>query len=450
MLERLEEKFDGIFRKLKGLSKISSKNIEDGIREIRLALLEADVNYKVVKDIISDITDKALGQEVFKKVSPLEQFYKIVYDELIAYLGTETPELNLKSGETTVIMMVGLQGSGKTTTASKLAYFLKDKANVLLVGADVYRPAAKDQLRVLAEKEKFAFYTEDHQDAVLIAQNALKYAKKNIHNVLILDTAGRLHIDDEMMNELSRLKKEINPHEILFVADSMAGQNIVDVAASFNEKLNLTGIILSKFDSDSKGGAALSIKKAIGKPVKFIGVGEKIKDLEIFYPDRIASRIMGRGDILSLVEKTQKVIEEDEAEQLAKKMMSGNIDLNDFLTQLKMMRKIGSFSSIMQMMPLPGNMKNVDASKAEAEIKKMEAIIFSMTKKERGLYKIIESSRKRRIAKGSGTTIRDVTMFIEHFQKMGKMMKKLSKNMKMVEKLMGSQKIDMNMLGKGF
>jgi len=252
------------------------------------------------------------------------------------------------------------------------------------------------------------------------------------------------------MNELSRLKKEINPHEILFVADSMAGQNIVDVAASFNEKLNLTGIILSKFDSDSKGGAALSIKKAIGKPVKFIGVGEKIKDLEIFYPDRIASRIMGRGDILSLVEKTQKVIEEDEAEQLAKKMMSGNIDLNDFLTQLKMMRKIGSFSSIMQMMPLPGNMKNVDASKAEAEIKKMEAIIFSMTKKERGLYKIIESSRKRRIAKGSGTTIRDVTMFIEHFQKMGKMMKKLSKNMKMVEKLMGSQKIDMNMLGKGF
>lgn len=441
MLERLEQKIEGVFRKLRGLHKISEKNIEEGMREIRLAFLEADVNYKVVKDFVGAIKEKALEQKVLQNVSPVELFYKIVYDELVNFLGGAAPELNLKPAETTVIMMVGLQGSGKTTSSAKLAYYLKEKANVLLVGADVYRPAAREQLRILAESENFAFYTEEHQDAVKIAQNAVKYAKKNLHNIVILDTAGRLHVDNELMQELVDIKKAVNPHEILFVADSMAGQTVVEVAGVFNERLDISGVILTKFDSDAKGGAALSIKQTLGKSVKFIGVGEKIKDLELFHPDRIASRLLGRGDILSLVEKTQKVIEEDEAEEMASRMMSGKLNLNDFLAQMEMMSKLGSLSSVMGMLPLPSNMKHMDTDAAEKQMRRMKAIVQSMTAKERDNWRLIESSRKRRIARGSGTTMRDVTSFLDQFQKMGKMMKKMSKKTKMLEKILQTQKI---------
>jgi signal recognition particle subunit SRP54 len=427
---------EGVFRRLKGLHRISEKNIEEGIREIRLALLEADVNYKVVKDFVASIREKTLGEEVHKKVSPVEQFYKIVYDELVNFLGGEEPKLDLKAGDTSVVMLCGLQGSGKTTSAAKLGLFLKAQSSVLLVGADVYRPAARDQLRILAEKENFAFYTEDHLDAVKICKNAVKYAKKNLHNVVILDTAGRLHLDEDLMKELEEVKKAVQPDEILLVADAMAGQSVVDVAVAFNERLDLSGVVLTKFDSDAKGGAALSIKETTGKPIKFIGVGEKLKDLEIFHPDRIASRLLGRGDILSLVEKTQQVIEEDDAERLAKKMMKGKLDLQDFLTQLRMMRKIGNLESIMGMLPLPGQLKNMDTSAAENELKKMEAMILSMTPRERENFRIIESSRKRRITKGSGTTMRDITRFLDQFQKMGKMVKKFSKKAKMLEKFL--------------
>ncbi len=436
MLERLESKIEGVFRKLKGLHKISEKNIEEGIREIRLAFLEADVNYKIVKEFVSSIKEKSLNEKVYKNVSPVEQFYKIVYDELVEYLGGGEPGLNLNKGEVSVIMMVGLQGSGKTTTAAKLANQLRSDANVLLVGADVYRPAAKDQLQVLAEKENFGFFTEDHKDAVKICKNAIKHARKNLYNVVILDTAGRLHIDEELMQELADIKKEVKPEEILFVADAMVGQTIVDVATSFNDKLDISGVVLTKFDSDAKGGAALSIKKTIGKSIKFVGVGEKIKDLELFHPDRIASRILGRGDILTLVEKTQQVIEEDDAEVLAKKMMSGKIDLNDFLKQLQMMKKLGSLGNILGMLPLPGMIKNMDTDAAEKHLGKMQAMIQSMTPGEKTNFRIIESSRKRRIARGSGTTMRDITQFLDQFQKMGKMVKKMSKKTKMLEKLM--------------
>lgn len=443
MLERIEAKFEGIFRKLKGLSKITESNIEEGIKEIRLALLEADVHYKVVKEVVEEIKTKAMGEKVLKNVQPVEQFYKIVYDELLSLLGGKEPTLASKPGDITIIMMVGLQGSGKTTSSAKLANYLRDKSNTLLVGADVYRPAAKEQLRILAEKEKFGYYTEDHKDAVKICQNAIKHAKKYLYNTVILDTAGRLHIDEELMDELKKIKKETRPDEILFVADSMSGQTIVDVASTFNDKLDITGVILTKFDSDAKGGAALSIQKATGKQVKFIGVGEKIKDLELFYPERIASRILGRGDILSLVEKTQQVIDEQDAEKMAQRMMSGKMDLNDFLSQMKMMRKIGSLSSIMGMLPLPSHIKNVDPEKADREIKKMECMVQSMTKKERSNFRIIESSRKRRIAKGSGTTIRDVTFFLDNFQKMEKTMKKFSKQFKMFENMMPKDMKDM-------
>lgn len=441
MLERLEGKFSSVFKRLKGLHKISEANIEEGIREIRLALLEADVNYKVVKDFIENLKALSIGEKVAKSVSPVEQFYKIVFDTLVEFLGGEKSELQIIPGQVSVIMLTGLQGSGKTTTAAKLANFLKDKASVLLVGADVYRPAAREQLRILAEKENFAFYTEEHQDAVKICANAVKFAKKNLHHIVILDTAGRLHVDEELMDELARIKKEVKPQEILFVADSMAGQSIVDVAQAFYNTLSVHGVVLTKFDSDAKGGAALSLKKTLGLPIKFVGVGEKIKDLELFYPDRIASRLLGRGDIMSLVEKTQQVIEENEAEALAKKMMAGKMDLQDFLTQLKMLKKIGSFGSIMEMLPLPAEVKNMDSGAAEKELGKMEAMILSMTKKERENFRLIESSRKRRITKGSGTNMRDVTRFLDQFQKMGKMVKKLSKKTKMLEQLMQNQNI---------
>jgi signal recognition particle subunit SRP54 len=327
MFEGLQNKFQGVFKKLKGLGKISESNIQEGIHEIRLALLEADVNYKVVQEIEKELTQKAIGEKVHTKVSPIEQFYTIVRDELLKFLGNEETPLNLPKGKTGVILLAGLQGSGKTTTAGKLANLLKKDHSVLLVGADVYRPAAKEQLKILAEKVGVEFFTQEHDDAVAIVKNALKYAKKNLITAVILDTAGRLHIDEALMKELKAVKNVSEPDEIFLVADSMMGQNVVDVARSFNDLLNIDGVILSKFDSEAKAGAALSIKYVTGKPLRYLGVGEKMEDLEVFYPDRVVSRLLGRGDILSLIEKTQNAIEEEDAEAMAKKMMDGKIDL---------------------------------------------------------------------------------------------------------------------------
>jgi len=442
VLDRLQEKIKDVFRNLSGSGKISEKNIEDGIREIKLALLEADVNYKVVKEFVDEIKRESIGQKVISNVNPVDLFYKIVYEKIKEYLGPENKGFDIKPGKTNIVMLVGLQGSGKTTTAAKLAYFFKDKASPLIVGADIYRPAAKEQLRNLAVSNNFAFYTED-KDPVTICKNAINYAKKNLHNLVILDTAGRLHIDNELMKELVDIKKAVLPDYIFFVADAMVGQSIVDVAKSFDEHLDINGVILTKFDSDAKGGATLSIKKVTGKSISFIGVGEKIQDFEVFYPERIASRLIGRGDILTLVEKTTKAIEEYEIKEMTEKMMSGKMDLEDLLKQLKVLKKLGGVSAVMEMLPLPSGVKNADPSE---EIKKMEAIILSMTPLERKNYRILNISRKKRIVGGSGTTMRDITKFLDNFQKMSKMVKKFSKNAKILEKFMTSNKnvLDLN------
>ncbi|XP_069673872.1 signal recognition particle protein-like [Periplaneta americana] len=453
MFESLQTKLGGIFKTLRGNSKITENNIVDGIKEIRLALLEADVNYQVVKDLEQKLIHRVLGEKVYQNVEPVEQFYKIVYDELVALLGNETQEkLNLPKGELGVVLLVGLQGSGKTTTAAKLAFKLKKETSVLLIAADVYRPSAKDQLRVLSEQVGVAFYTEDHNNARKIVENGLKYAKKNLIQVAIVDTAGRLHLDEELMKEIKDIKKISKPQEIFFVADSMMGQNAISVAAAFNQSVDITGVVLTKFDSDAKAGAALSIKQITGKPIRYIGVGEKLSDLDVFYPDRIVGRILGRGDILTLVEKTQQIIEEKDAEEMSKRMMAGQLDLNDFLKQIQMMRKMGGLGSIIKMLPMmPANLKSADPERMNKEFGKMESMIFSMTRKERKNYKIIESSRKRRIAKGSGHTMRDITLFMEQFQKMGKMVKKFSKNAKLFGNP-GSEELnlDPNSLAKNF
>ena len=441
MLDRLQEKIKDVFRNLSGLGKITEKNIEDGLREIKLALLEADVNYKVVKDFVDEIKREAIGQKVVANVDPVGLFYKIVYDKIKDYLGGEGKEIEIKPGKTTVILLVGLQGSGKTTTAAKISYFFREKTSPLLVAADIYRPAAKEQLRKLASDNNIAFYTDDN-DPVTICKNALNYAKKNLHNLVIIDTAGRLHIDENLMEELIKIKKTVSPDYIFFVADSMVGQTIVEVAKSFDEKLDINGVILTKFDSDAKGGAALSIKKVIGKDIKFVGVGEKISDLEFFYPDRITSRLLGRGDILTLVEKTSKAIEENEIKEMTEKMMSGKMDLEDLLKQLRIIKKLGGISGVIELLPLPG-VKNVDPTE---EIKKMESMILSMTPMERKNFRILNPSRKRRIVNGSGTNMRDITRFLDNFQKMSKMVKKFSKNAKILEKFMSSKKdvLDLN------
>lgn len=430
MFDKLQDRLQGVFKKLKGLGKISENNIQEGIEEIRLALLEADVHYKVVQALEKTITQKAIGESVHQKVSPLEQFYTIVQNSLIEFLGTEEKNLALPKGQMGVILLAGLQGSGKTTTAGKLAYLLKKDHSVLLVGADVHRPAAQEQLKLVAEKVGVEFFTQDHHDAVKIVKEALKWAKKNLYTAVILDTAGRVHVDQELMAELAEVHQVAQPHETLLVLDSMMGQNVVEVAQSFHNLLDIDGVILSKFDSDARAGAAISIKYITGKPIRYMGVGEKMEDLDVFYPERVVSRLLGRGDILSLIEKAQTVIEEDNAEKMAQKMMEGHFDLNDFLMQIKMIKKLGDLKKVMGMIPLPG-IQHVDAQKATQQFSKMESMILSMTKKEKANYKIIDTSRKKRIAQGSGTSLRDLNLFMEQFQKMGKTFKKMSKKAKL-------------------
>ena len=426
MLENLGNRFQDIFKKIRGHGRLSESNIKDALREVKMSLLEADVNYKVVKDFTNKISEKAIGTEVIKGVNPAQQFIKLVNDELIELLGGTSSKLTKGLRNPTIIMLAGLQGAGKTTFAAKLAKFLKKQnEKLLLVGVDVYRPAAIKQLQVLGQQIGVDVYSEENsKDVVGIATRAVEKAKEINATYMIVDTAGRLHIDETLMEELKELKRAIKPQEILLVVDAMIGQDAVNLAESFNNALSVDGVILTKLDGDTRGGAALSIKAVVGKPIKFIGVGEKLNDIEIFHPDRLVSRILGMGDVVSLVEKAQEVIDENEAKSLEEKIKSQKFDLNDFLKQLQTIKKLGSLGGILKL--IPGMPKIDDLAPAEKEMKKVEAIIQSMTKEERKKPDILKANRKIRIAKGSGTDVSDVNKLLKQFEQMKSMMKMLS------------------------
>ena len=426
MLENLGNRFQDIFKKIRGHGRLSESNIKDALREVKMSLLEADVNYKVVKDFTNKISEKAIGTEVIKGVNPAQQFIKLVNDELVELLGGTSSKLTKGLRNPTIIMLAGLQGAGKTTFAAKLAKFLKKQnEKLLLVGVDVYRPAAIKQLQVLGQQIGVDVYSEeDSKDVVGIATRAIEKAKEINATYMIVDTAGRLHIDETLMEELKELKRAIKPQEILLVVDAMIGQDAVNLAESFNNALSVDGVILTKLDGDTRGGAALSIKAVVGKPIKFIGVGEKLNDIEIFHPDRLVSRILGMGDVVSLVEKAQEVIDENEAKSLEEKIKSQKFDLNDFLKQLQTIKRLGSLGGILKL--IPGIPKIDDLAPAEKEMKKVEAIIQSMTKGERKKPDILKASRKIRIAKGSGTDVSDVNKLLKQFEQMKSMMKMFS------------------------
>ena len=426
MLENLGNRFQDIFKKIRGHGRLSESNIKDALREVKMSLLEADVNYKVVKDFTNKISEKAIGTEVIRGVNPAQQFIKLVNDELIELLGGTSSKLTKGLRNPTIIMLAGLQGAGKTTFAAKLAKFLKKQnEKLLLVGVDVYRPAAIKQLQVLGQQIGVDVYSEENsKDVVGIATRAVEKAKEINATYMIVDTAGRLHVDETLMEELKELKKAIKPQEILLVVDAMIGQDAVNLAESFNNVLSVDGVILTKLDGDTRGGAALSIKAVVGKPIKFIGVGEKLNDIEIFHPDRLVSRILGMGDVVSLVEKAQEVIDENEAKSLEEKIKSQKFDLNDFLKQLQTIKRLGSLGGILKL--IPGMPKIDDLAPAEKEMKKVEAIIQSMTKEERKKPDILKASRKIRIAKGSGTDVSDVNKLLKQFEQMKSMMKMFS------------------------
>lgn len=437
MLEKISNTFSDVVKKLSGKASITEKNIEETVEQIKLALLEADVNLRVVRRFVNSTIEEAKGEKVLRSVDPGQQFVKIIYDKIVALLGDEKQDLKLKGPDTqSVILLLGLQGAGKTTAAAKLAARLqKEGRKPMLAACDLIRPAAIEQLSVLGEKVGVPVYKEDTKDAVKVATNALTAAKKSGCDVLIVDTAGRLQIDEAMMDEIAAVKKALKPDEVILVADAMTGQNAVDIAKAFDEKLDLTGVILTKFDSDARGGAALSLKSITGKPILFIGTGEKTTDFEPFHPERIASRILGMGDIVSLVEKAQETINEEEALKLQKKMMSESFTLEDMLEQFQRVKKMGSMESILEMMPgLAGQMGNQDID--TSAMKTQEAIILSMTKKERQNHMIIGPSRRKRIAKGSGTSVAEVNRLIKQFEKTRLAMKKLTKNKGMQAKLM--------------
>ena len=425
MLENLGNRFQDIFKKIRGHGRLSESNIKDALREVKMSLLEADVNYKVVKDFTNKISEKAIGTEVIRGVNPAQQFIKLVNDELIELLGGTSSKLTKGLRNPTIIMLAGLQGAGKTTFAAKLAKFLKKQnEKLLLVAVDVYRPAAIKQLQVLGQQIGVDVYSEENsKDVVGIATRAVEKAKEINATYMIVDTAGRLHIDETLMEELKELKRAIKPQEILLVVDAMIGQDAVNLAESFNNALSVDGVILTKLDGDTRGGAALSIKAVVGKPIKFIGVGEKLNDIEIFHPDRLVSRILGMGDVVSLVEKAQEAIDEKEAKKMEEKFRKNQFDFEDFLKQFKMIRKMGSIAGIMKM--IPGvDTSMIDMGMAEKEMKKVEAIIFSMTVQERRDPKLLKNgSRKMRIAKGSGVQVNDVNKLIKQFEQMKQMMK---------------------------
>jgi len=440
MLDDLTLKFDKALKKVTGQGRLSEQNISDTMRELRRVLLDADVNYKVAKSFIDDVKDKALGEEVLASVSPGQLITKILYDELTQLMGGTRSELTLNPSGPTIILMVGLQGSGKTTFSGKLAKYLKDKnRKVLLTAADVYRPAAKEQLKILGKQiDVPVFSIDESKDPVLISNESVKYANENGLNTIIVDTAGRLHVDDNLMDEIKNIKEAVNPTEILFVVDSMTGQDAVNSAKAFHDAVEFDGVVLTKLDGDSRGGSALSIKAVVDVPIKFTSLGETLDSIEIFHPDRLASRILGKGDVISLVEKAQVQFDEKEAEDLEKKLLSNKFDFEDFLKQIKMIKKMGSLKSLLGMVPgISANLKNADVD--DKQLVKVESIIQSMTKKERVNPKILNGSRRMRIAKGSGNSIQDINRLIKQFKEMGKMMKmfKSNKNMKQV---MGKRK----------
>jgi len=426
--EGLSGKLQEVFKKLKGKGKLNEKDIKEAMREVKIALLEADVNFKVVKDFINAVTEKAVGQEVMTSLTPAQQVIKIVNEELTKLMGTTQSRINFTGKAPFIIMMVGLQGAGKTTASGKLSNMLKKQGkNPLLVACDVYRPAAIKQLQVIGSNANVPVFTMgDKVTPSDIAKAALDYAKKNNNDVLIIDTAGRLHIDSELMDELVNIKKAVNPDEILLVVDSMTGQDAVNVASSFNEKLDINGIILTKLDGDTRGGAALSIRAVTEKPIKFVGTGEKINELEPFYPDRMASRILGMGDVLSLIEKAQSAFDEKKARELEQKLLSKQFTFEDFLDQLQSIRNMGSIEQIFSMIPGLGNNKLKGLKIDDRDIKRIEAIIQSMTLEERKNPSIINGSRKKRIAKGSGTSIQQVNSLMKQFEETRKMMRKFA------------------------
>ena len=440
--EGLSARLQEITRKLSGKARISESDLKEVLREVKLALLEADVNYKIVKDFIKVIEEKAVGQDVLKSLTPGQQVVKIVKDELVELLGGEESTISFSPNPPTIIMLVGLQGSGKTTTAGKLANLIRKKGkNPLLVACDVYRPAAIKQLQVVGKQLNVPVYAnEETKDVSLIAKQAMTVAISKLNDVIILDTAGRLHIDEELMNELKDLKASTKPHEILLVVDSMTGQDAVNVAEHFNNDLGIDGVILTKLDGDTRGGSALSVKKVTGKPIKFAATGEKLSDIEEFHPERMASRILGMGDVLSIIEKAEEAFSEEEAIKLEQKMKKNKFDLDDYLSQLRQMKKMGSFSSILKMLPGMGALKNIEID--DKEFDKIEAIICSMTKKERQDPKILNGSRRLRIAKGSGTSVQDINKFMNSFEMTQKMMKKMTNNKGSMRKMM--RKLDTN------
>lgn len=426
MFEDLTYKLETALKKISGQGRLTESNISDSLREIRRVLLDADVNYKVAKKFIDDVTAKAVGREVLNSITPGQQITKIIYDELTALMGSSQSEIKLSGSSPSVILMVGLQGSGKTTFSAKLAKSLNAKnRKVLLVADDVYRPAAIDQLKQLGQQINVPVFSADHKDAVKIAKDAVSYAKENGLDTLIIDTAGRLHIDEEMMREVSAIKQNVNPSETLFVVDSMTGQDAVNSAKAFHDKVNFDGIVLTKLDGDTRGGCALSIRAVVDRPIKFISLGEKLDSMEPFYPERMASRILGKGDIVSLVEKAQEQFDEVEAQELEGRLRENKFDFEDFLKQIKMIKKMGSLKSIIGMIPGIGSqIKNADID--DKQLLRVEAIIQSMTRQERSSPKILNGGRRKRIARGSGTSIQEVNRLIKQFQEMQKMMKMIN------------------------
>ena len=428
MFENLTDRLDSVFKKLRGHGTLTEENIAEALQEVRTALLEADVNFQVVKDFIASVTEKAVGQEVLTSLAPGQQVVKVVHDELVALLGTQAEPLRLDGRQPVTIMMAGLQGSGKTTTSAKLARQLKEKGRKpFLVPADVYRPAAIEQLRVLGEQIGVpVFDSNTTQSPVDIARLAVAEAELKSYDTVLIDTAGRLHVDEELMGELKEIAKAVSLSEVLFVADAMTGQDAVTVADKFNTDLEITGVVLTKMEGDARGGAALSVKKITGKPIKFVGVGEALDALEVFHPDRTASRILGMGDVLSLIEKAEKVVDEKKAKKLARKIQKNAFTLEDFLEQIQQIKKMGNLEQLMGMVPGINKLKQLkDAPKPdEKELFKNEAIIRSMTKKERANHKIINASRRQRIAKGSGTSVQEVNRVLKSYTMMLKMMKK--------------------------
>lgn len=428
MFQNLTEKLSKAFSKFKNKGKLTAADVKEGMREVKLALLEADVNFKVVKDFIKAVTERAVGQSVLESLLPAQQIVKIVNEELIKLMGSEASKLEISSRPPTVVMMVGLQGAGKTTHTGKIASMYKHKGkNPLLVACDVYRPAAVDQLKVVGETVNIPVFSMGTKiSPVEIAKAGIEHAKKNGHDMVFIDTAGRLHIDEELMGELVNIKKAVNPTEILLVVDAMTGQDAVNVADSFNNLLDITGVVLTKMDGDTRGGAALSVKYITGKPIKFIGTGEKLDAIELFHPDRMASRILGMGDILSLIEKAEAAYDEKNAKEMEKKFREQTFTLDDFLMQLRQLKKMGNLNHLLSMIPGMNTGALKDAQVDEKQMVKIEAIILSMTREERLRPDVINGSRRKRIAKGSGTTVEDINKLLKQFEQMKKTMKQFS------------------------